>query len=360
MADWMKKRKIWIDLDNSPHVVFFSPVKKELEKRGYKVVFTARKCFQVCELADKLKIPYEAIGRHYGKNKLLKLSGLLIRSAMLAPFLRREAPVITISHGSRSQLLLSKLFGIPSILLFDYEHTKGLFLMQPTWLVAPEILNTPELNFNRERLLFYPGIKEDVYIPGFIPKDGFRRELGVGEEELLVTVRPPATESNYHNHESETMFRALMRLLAIKENLRIFMLPRNGKQKKEIESAWPELHASEKMLFPEKVVDGLNLIWHSDMVFSGGGTMNREAAALGSKVYSFFRGKKGAVDKYLASIGRLILLEKEEDLRSIKFEKTGKRQYACSINDSLAKLVDIIEMILVKQSKTELSLGTEG
>lgn len=360
MADLMKKKKIWIDLDNSPHVVFFSPVKKELEKRGYEVVLTARKCFQVCELADKMKLSYEAIGRHYGKNKLMKLSGLLIRSAMLAPFVRREAPAITLSHGSRSQLLLSKFFGIPSILLFDYEHTKGLFQMQPTWLVAPSILDTPELNLNRERLFFYPGIKEDVYIPGFVPKEGFRLELGIGEDELLVTVRPPATEANYHNHESETMFSALMRFLAVRENLRIVMLPRNDGQKQEIESAWPDLCSSGKMLIPKKVLDGLNLIWHSDMVFSGGGTMNREAAALGSIVYSFFRGKMGAVDRYLASIGKLILLEKVEDLRSIRIEKKRNRQYAGPVHDSLARLVDIIETILVKQSKPELSLGAEG
>jgi predicted glycosyltransferase len=45
----------------------------------------------------------------------------------------------------------------------------------------------------------------------------------------------------------------------------------------------------------------LNLIWYSDLVISGGGTMNREAAALGVPVYSIFLGKSGAVDRYLSS-----------------------------------------------------------
>lgn len=359
MADFVKKTKIWIDLDNSPHVVFFAPVRRELEKRGYEVVFTARKCFQVCELADKMKLPYQAIGRHYGKNKFLKVLGLAVRSASLVPFIKREKPAIALSHGSRSQILLSKLLSIPSILMFDYEHTRGLFQMQPTWLVAPEILNTQELRFKKDRLLFYPGIKEDVYVPGFRSQNGFRRALGVGEDEILVTVRPPATEANYHSHDSETFFRALIAHLAVKNNVRIVMLPRNGAQKNEITSRWPELYGSGKMIIPKKVVDGLDLIWHSDIVFSGGGTMNREAAALGARVYSFFRGRLGAVDRYLASIGRLILIEKEDDLRAIKLEKKKRsRQPAAAGNESLTKLVDIIETIVARQFTPQLSYRT--
>lgn len=355
-----RRKKIWIDLDNSPHVVFFSPVRRELEKRGYEVVVTARRCFHVCELADSLKIPYQAVGRHYGKNKLMKIAGLLARSAMLAPFALREKPQLALSHGSRSQILLSKLLGIPSVLVFDYEHTKGLFTMQPTWLMAPKILDTPELAFNRKRLSFYPGIKEDVYVPDFVPRKGFRRELGVGEDEVLVTVRPPATEANYHSHESELLFRSLMSLLSAKDNSTIVMLPRNDAQKNGIRSAWPGLMARGKMIIPERVVDGLNLIWHSDLVFSGGGTMNREAAALGSKVFSIFRGKMGIVDNHLASMKRLTLIEKEEDLREIRFERKVRPGYEPARNESLSKLVDTIEMIFTKQAKHELSFRTEG
>ena len=71
-----------------------------------------------------------------------------------------------------------------------------------------------------------------------------------------------------------------------------------------------------KIIIPEKVVDGLNLIWNSDLVISGGGTMNREAAALGVPVYSIFRGKIGAVDRYLSENGRLTLIKNIEDIRT--------------------------------------------
>jgi uncharacterized protein len=70
------------------------------------------------------------------------------------------------------------------------------------------------------------------------------------------------------------------------------------------------------MRIPGRIVNGLNLIWHSDFVISAGGTMNREAAALGVPVYSVFRGRIGSVDQYLANRGRLVLLESVEDVRT--------------------------------------------
>src|SRR5437762_9318457 len=76
----------------------------------------------------------------------------------------------------------------------------------------------------------------------------------------------------------------------------------------------PHWFTGSKVVIPEKVVDGLNLLWHSDLVVSGGGTMNREAAALGVPVYSVFRGKIGAVDRNLQAEGRLILIESLEDV----------------------------------------------
>lgn len=355
-----RNKKIWIDLDNSPHVVFFSPIKKELERRGYEVVITARKCFQVCELAETLKVPCSVIGKHYGKNKVMKIGGLIIRSAMLAPFVLREKPSLALSHGSRSQILLCKTLGIPSALIFDYEHTKGLFQLQPTWLIAPEILDTPDLGFDRRRLSFYPGIKEDVYVPDFRPEAGFRNKLGVSEDEILVTVRPPASEANYRHPDSERLFRSLIPFLSERDNLKTLVLPRNKRQKDEIASEWPDLIGSGKMLMPEKVLDGLNLIWHSDVVFSGGGTMNREAAALGSTVYSIFRGKLGAIDKYLAETNRLILIQSEDDLRAVKIERKDRKQYASDKNESLPKLVDMIESLYMRQHNHALSPGMEG
>src|SRR5581483_3614081 len=205
---------------------------------------------------------------------------------------------------------------IPSAVVMDYEHVKGLKLMRPNWTIIPDIISTAAMASRANRILTYPGIKEDVYAHQFIPNATFRTNLGLTEQNLIVTIRPPAEEAHYHNPESEALLGAVMRLMGNTPATKMIMLPRNQKQEKSIRRLWPELFATNKAVIPEHAVDGLNLIWHSDLVVSGGGTMNRETAALGVPVYSIFRGKIGAVDRYLASNNRLTLLESVKDVRT--------------------------------------------
>jgi len=316
LASSTLSRKIWIDLDNSPHIPFFAPIIEELEKRGYSVLVTARDCFQVLGLARLHGLHHRVIGRHYGKSKILKIAGLGVRALQLVPTILRERPSMAISHGSRAQLAACWLLRIPSIVIIDYEFAQGLKLMQPRWVMCPEIVAPSAVRSYREnRVLTYPGIKEDVYVPRFMPNPSLRAELGLGSDDIVVTVRPPATEAHYHDPASEALLSSVFELLAAIRNTRIVLLPRNQRQEAALRRAWPKLFATGKMRVPAEVVHGLNLIWHSDLVISGGGTMNREAAALGVPVYSIFRGPIGAVDRYLASAGRLVLLESTDDVR---------------------------------------------
>jgi predicted glycosyltransferase len=140
--------------------------------------------------------------------------------------------------------------------------------------------------------------------------------LGLGQDELVVTVRPPATEAHYHNPESEQFFAASLGFLLDQPATRVVMLPRNQTQASLLCSRWARAIDAGRIIVPEQALDGLNLIWNSDLVISGGGTMNREAAALGVPVYSIFRGRIGAVDQCLAQSGRLTLIEKVEDIRT--------------------------------------------
>jgi hypothetical protein len=310
------KKKIWIDLDNSPHVPFFKPIIEELKKRNYSVTVTARDCFQVCGLADKAQIPYKSFGRHYGKHVVLKILGMLLRTAQMAPSIIRERPTISVSHGSRTQQLLSSLLRIPNINIYDYEHSAALHIAPPAYVVVPEIISDSAIKFKKSRIYKYPGIKEDVYVPDFRPDPMIRLNLGLTVDDIVVTVRPPASEAHYRSPESEKLFQETIDFLSLHKMVRIVLLPRNEHQAVRIREQWPELFRKRMIIIPEKVVDGLNLIWHSDFVVSGGGTMNREAAALGVPVYSIFRGKTGAVDSYLAEQGRLTLLETPEDVRT--------------------------------------------
>src|SRR5881296_1541650 len=167
------KGKIWIDLDNSPHVPFFAPIVEELQKRGYLVVLTARDCFQVHELADLFLLNYKLIGRHFGKNKIRKLVGLCFRALQLIQPILKEKPDLAVSHCSRSQLIVSTALGIPSLLIGDYEFATGSVFIHPTWLMCPEVIPkaalAAALQFDPNRIVKYPGIKEDVYVPRFVP-----------------------------------------------------------------------------------------------------------------------------------------------------------------------------------------------
>jgi predicted glycosyltransferase len=309
-----KGQTIWIDLDNSPHVPFFRPIIQQLEASGFNVLLTARDCFQVCGLAEQLHVGCIPIGKHYGKHRMMKLLGLAIRSLQLLPSAQRARPVLAVSHGSRSQLVAAKLLGIPTLQIADYEFAKIWAFVSPSWSMTPSMIPTEAIKLSRDRVLTYPGIKEDVYVPSFVPQDGIRQELGIAEDEILVTMRPPASEAHYHSPNSDKLFDATVTCLASRSDVRMVVLPRTPKQGQEIAVMWPKLLSDRKLIIPEKVLDGLNLIWHSDLVISGGGTMNREAAALGVPVYSVFRGTIGAVDKYLAGKGRLVLLEEPADL----------------------------------------------
>src|SRR6202012_5888249 len=122
--------------------------------------------------------------------------------------------------------------------------------------------------------------------------------------------------AHYHNPEAEELFAETLRLLAETPNARAVALPRNAKQGNELRMQWSNVIERGTLIIPATPVDGLNLIWFSDLVVSGGGTMNREAAALGVPVYSVFRGKIGAVDRYLSDQGRLTLIESAQDVPS--------------------------------------------
>ena len=308
------KRKIWIDLDNSPHVPFFVPIIEELQKRNYSVLVTARDCFQVRELADLFQLNHKLIGRHSGKSKIHKVAGLCVRALQLIPTVLKERPDLAVSHCSRSQLIASVCLGIPSLQMGDYEFATGWAFIHPTWHMCPDVIPNSALQSDSNRTLKYPGIKEDVYVSRFVPKPGIRPQLGLREQDVVVTIRPPANEAHYHNPKTDELFELAVEFLSKKADVKLVALPRNEKQAISLRKGWPNLFSKGKMRIPEKIVDGLNLIWHSDLVISAGGTMNREAAALGVPVYSIFRGEIGAVDRYLTETGRLVLIESREDL----------------------------------------------
>jgi predicted glycosyltransferase len=335
------------------------PIIEELKNRGADVVLTARDIYQVCELLEFFKLPCKVVGGHYGKNRVLKVLGNCMRAAQLIPTAAGRRPTIALSHGSRAQILACKVLGIPTIMMHDYEHSTKTGFVEPDWTFMPNVIPDGVMSKHSGRTLKYPGLKEDVYVPRFRPDESVLSVLGISPSSLLVTLRPPATEAHYHNPEAEELFAETLRLLAETPNTRAVVLPRNGKQGAELRKQWADLIARGNLIIPETPVDGLNLIWFSDLVVSGGGTMNREAAALGVPVYSVFRGKIGAVDKYLSENGRLTLLESVKDVRTkinlVRWNRPDKPENAD--RPALQSIVDNIAAILEGKCPASLSLA---
>ncbi|HLV31772.1 MAG TPA: DUF354 domain-containing protein [Chitinispirillaceae bacterium] len=343
-------KTIWIDLDNSPHVPFFNPIVKELNKYGYKIIITARDCFQVIGLCKYFGLEYKKNGKHWGRHLVLKVLGTIYRSISLLVYVWKYKPDIAVAHGSRSMLLAAKVLRIRTVVFDDYEYSNKTLVSD--YIVVPKVLfkvmSEKRVDNNKSKLLFYNGIKEDIYVPFFKPDPNIPNALGVTQNQILVMIRPPATEAHYHNPESEKIFTTVIDYLSENDAVRMVILPRSQNQKKQVQKQYYSLIKKKYLIIPEQVYDGLNIIWHSDLVISGGGTMNREAAALNVPVYSIFRGSIGAVDKYLCSINRLTLIESPGDVRrKIIIKKHTKTSIENSEkNLPINEIVTIISNIL--------------
>lgn len=336
-----------MDLDNSPHVPFFRPIIDKLREKDCDVLVTGRDAYQVRELAEFYEVPANMVGRHYGKSKLCKTFGTCWRALALARFTYREKPDLAIAHGSRGLLLAAALLKIPTLILADYEFAADIPFIKPTWLMIPSVIPDSRVAAG-PTVIKYPGIKEDVYLGTFRPDPSLRMRLGVASDDVLITVRPPATEAHYHNPEAEILLNAVLNRFVREYGVTTVLLPRNKKQEAELRVAWAEQIATRNIVIPEHVEDGLSLIWNSDLVVSGGGTMNREAAAMGVPVYSIFRGQLGAVDEYLINENRLVLLKSPVDISSkIKVQRREKQATPNAWNGrTLEMIVDKIISIV--------------
>jgi predicted glycosyltransferase len=236
----------------------------------------------------------------------------------------------------------------------DYEHSKTPLLMRPKWEIVPDSL--PDYGLHAKRVRKYRGIKEDVYAPDFKPDGSLLDTLGLRMEDLVITVRPPATEAHYHNPEAEALLTHLMERICRTPGVRAVLLPRNKNQEQALRASNPEWFADRKTIVPQRAVDGLNLLWFSDLVVSGGGTMNREAAALGIPVYSIFRGKTGAVDAKLEKEGKLIIVRSVEEVEGkIAFKRRDKA--VPPDGRPRAALVDIVDHV---EEIVRVECGREG
>lgn len=341
---------IWFDLDNSPHVPLFRPVFKELDERKVEYCITAREFAQTKDLLDFWKIKHSLIGKHAGKNKLNKAVNLFHRGSKLRKYAKNKSINLGISHGSRTQLLATKSLGINSLLMFDYEYTESkIFNNFSNYLLAPVFIpdkRLEEAGFKIKKLIRYNGFKEELYISDFNPEVNFRKSLGISENAILVTIRPPSLVGNYHDSRSEQLLISLINYLRRHDDIFILIVNRTNVEKAFIQN---KIHGMEKIQFLSRPVDGLQLIYASDYVFSGGGTMNRESALLGTKTFSFFTGKKPYLDEYLQDISRLEFIEDVAQIENIQIKKSPPKEILVHSRNIVEEVTDIILNLIPKK-----------
>jgi uncharacterized protein len=300
--------RIWVDLTNSPHVLVLRPLIEIMRADGHEVQVTARDFAQTLELLDRFGVEHTAIGRHRGSRLAAKGAGLVSRSLALLRWARRRRFDLAIGHGSNDVTIAAAALGVPSVTAFDYEwaavqhHVNCRFAAA---VVVPEAIPSSRLDRYgaRGKLRRYPGLKEEYYLADFEPDPAVLAELGLDRGRPIAVVRTPPDVSLYHRFENPLFGGALDRL----SEAQTVVLPRTSGQRVALRERG--------FVVPEHAVDAQSLVAFADLVISAGGTMNREAVALGTPVYTTFEGRLGAVDERLLAQGRLLRLSNPSELR---------------------------------------------
>ena len=312
--------RVWIDMTASAHVLVFRPLIELMRGRGDEVEITARDYAQTLQLLELHGLSAEVIGRHGGRSRFQKARQMTHRLSALKKWAKNRDFDIALAHGSHELTLTARRLGVPSSTTFDYEfatiqHQLG--CRAATKVVVPDMIPAERLEkygVRPPKLVQYPGLKEEYYLSDFQPDHSLLARFGVDPARVLVVLRPPPDVSLYHRH-ANPLFPMTLDHLGRLENVHAFVLPRTEEQREYVRKL--DLPS---VILPETAVDAQSLIALADLVVSAGGTMNREAAALGVPVYTTYGGRLGGVDEALIREGRLKPLT---DPRAIDLRKRG-------------------------------------
>ena len=316
--------RLWIDLANSPHVPFFKALSKRFVAHGHEIETTAREFAETVPLAQAAGFAPVVVGVHGGRDVSKKARTIASRAWALAGWARKRKFDLAISHNSYSQILAARVLGLRTITMMDYEHQPAnhLAFRFASRVIVPASFPAERLRRYGARVgkvRRYHGTKEDVYLADFEADPSFSArlcELGVKPDNVLVLMRPPAHDALYHRFQN-TLFDEALTMLQAREDVQVILLPRNETQR-------ATYSGRKRVIVPPAPLDGANLIAASDLVISAGGTINREAAALGVPAASIYAGQWAAVDEELVREGRLQRISTVKDLETLSIHKKHK------------------------------------
>jgi uncharacterized protein len=306
--------RVWIDLTNTAHVVVLRPLVERLEAAGHEVELTARPLSHTLDLLDDWGHPYTALGAYGGVGKLGKARAAADRVVRMLRFGRGRRFDAALAHGSTDLPVACRVLRIPNATMFDYEfaviqHNVNCRLANR--VLVPEAIPAERLarfGAKGDKLVQYPGLKEEYYLHGFEPDAGLPERLGVTAGAPLAVVRTPPAYALYLGGAESALLPRVLRRLA-DGGAQTVVLPRTHEQADAVDAL-----GIDGVHVPRRAVDGRSLVALADLLVSAGGTMNREAAVLGTPVWSMFEGRLGAVDELLVHQGRLRLLRNPDDI----------------------------------------------
>ena len=310
--------KIWFDMTASAHPVVFRPIIQRLRADGHEVQITARDYAQTLGLLRLQGLDALVVGRHAGASRTRKAAALAQRSVTLYRWARRQNFDLGVAHGSNDLAIAAASARVPAVNMFDYEfaiqqHNLGCRLARK--VITPDAIPPSRLarfGATGDKLLQYPGLKEEYYLADFQPDTEILSKLGVDPGRIVVVVRPPPDVSLYHR-KSNPLFPSVLGYLGDRQDVHAVVLPRTDAQRQHVRTL-----NLPSVVLAEGAVDAQSLIAASDLVVSAGGSMNREAVALGVPVYTTYGGRLGGVDESLIRTGRLRPLS---DARALELEK---------------------------------------
>lgn len=318
--------RVWVDISNSPQVLFFRPLIELLRERGHDVSVTTREYAQTTDLLALHTIEHDVVGpRHGGAGAVGKARAMAGRLRALRRYARGRRFDVALSHASHELPMAARSLGIPSAYAFDYEFARvqhGFGSRAARRVIVPEAIpqeRLDRLGARAVKVRRYPGLKEEYSLHGFTPDTSVLAQLALDGDRTLAVVRTPPDVSLYHR-EATPLFGEVLERLGRDRAVHTVVLPRTAEQRAEIAA-----RRLPSVVVPEKAVDAQSLVALADLVVSAGGTMNREAVALGVPVYTTFAGRLGAVDTALVDEGRLRVLTSADDLELEKRSAAGTR-----------------------------------
>ena len=327
--------RIWIDIDNAPHVHIMEPLISELEERGHRVLITTRDYGHTVELLKMKKRPYILIGKHPGRLIFLKIIFLIYRMLKLYIWAFDKNFDLAFCHGSRSMVIPARLLGIPLVAMYDSDFLFKIFAKK---ILMPSL----SANIDCSKCIQFPGLKEELYLWEHEYKENWDDGITYSKRNVIAILRPPASMAHYHNPQAEIIFKEVLKQISKIDRLSGILVPRTNAQKDEILQFVRNMNG---IVVLPKAVDGISMLKDADLLIGGGGTMNREAALLGVPVYSIFKSKIGKVDKWLEEKNRMKFINSIDDIRNIIYEKNLKKTPLIIYRNLKNYICDILESI---------------